>query len=175
VETAQLTALNAPGLEIRYANPARLGADRVAHALAAKRFYGAPVIAVSFGTAVTIDAVDARGRFIGGAIAPGIAAWGDYLSAKTAQLPRTGFRPMRRFIGRGTEEAIRVGCVHGFQGMVSALVRGARAELGGDIVPVVATGGDAPTFAWRIPEIAVVHRGLALDGLRIFWSERVAG
>jgi type III pantothenate kinase len=171
-DSAQLSAKTLLGLDLRYPLPQTLGADRLANALAAVRLYGPPLICVSFGTAVTIDAVDSRGRFVGGIIAPGLALFRDYLHEKTARLPKISLRPARRFIGRGTEEAMRAGCMLGFQGMIGALIRGARAELGTPQARVVATGGYARLAARTTPEINVVRPGLALEGLRFFWFER---
>jgi pantothenate kinase type III len=44
--------------------------------------FGAPAVVVDFGTAVTFDVVDARGNYVGGIIAPGLAAMTDYLHEK---------------------------------------------------------------------------------------------
>ena len=170
-ESAQLTADNVAGLEFRYPHPGTLGADRVARVLAATRFYGAPVVCLGFGTALTIDVVDGGGRFIGGIIAPGIGAFRDYLHEKTAQLPKVSLRPVSRFIGRGTEEAMRIGCWTGFHGMVSELIRGVRQELGQEAL-VVATGGYARMAASKVAEINMVNPDLTLEGLRLFWIDR---
>ena len=58
--------------KLRAARPQAVGADRVANAVAAETFYGAPAIVVDFGTATNIDVIDEDGYYIGGAIAPGI-------------------------------------------------------------------------------------------------------
>ena len=59
-----------------------MGADRVANAVAAETFYGAPAIVVDFGTATNIDVIDEDGYYIGGAIAPGIRISMDALAAR---------------------------------------------------------------------------------------------
>jgi len=170
-DSAQVTATSVSGLKFKYRQLRTLGADRVARVLAATRLHGSPVVCVAFGTALTIEVVDAKGRFIGGIIAPGIGAFRDYLHEKTAQLPAISLRPVSRFIGRGTEEAMRIGCVRGFHGMVSALIRGVREELGTEAL-VVATGGYARLAAAKVAEINTVHPDLTLEGLRLFWNER---
>ncbi|MDA6864890.1 type III pantothenate kinase, partial [Escherichia coli] len=53
-QTAQATKL-------RVANPSEVGADRIANAVAAEAFYGAPAIVVDFGTATNIDVIDSEG------------------------------------------------------------------------------------------------------------------
>ncbi len=178
LEAEQLTSQNFSGVELRYPRPRTLGADRLANILAASRLYGepgSPLVCVDFGTAVTLDALDARGRFVGGIIAPGLAALRDYLREKTAQLPRVDLTPPRRYIGRGTKEAMRVGCVCGFEGMMRGLLEGARRELGEPAAKVVATGGYARRAAARLPEISVVRPGLTLEGLGFFWHARRGG
>src|SRR5439155_1133885 len=59
-------------VRIRYDNPKDVGADRIANALAAYTKYGGPVVVIDFGTAVTYDAINAEGDYLGGAIAPGV-------------------------------------------------------------------------------------------------------
>ena len=77
--TADVTKVHAP-------NPREVGADRIANAVAAETFYGAPAIVVDFGTATNIDVVDPEGYYIGGAIAPGLRISMDALTARAAQL-----------------------------------------------------------------------------------------
>ena len=60
------------GMPILYENPQEVGADRIANAVAAFEGYGGPVLVVDFGTATTVDAVSARGEYLGGVIAPGV-------------------------------------------------------------------------------------------------------
>jgi type III pantothenate kinase len=95
---------------IDYPKPNSIGPDRLANAVAARRRFGAPVVVVDFGTAVTFDVVDARGNYVGGIIAPGLAAMTDYLHEKTALLPKIQIResnpwsakaPRRRCCRRG--------------------------------------------------------------------------
>jgi type III pantothenate kinase len=165
----ELTARTARGMGIRYPKPATIGADRLANALAARHHFGTPVVAVDFGTAVTFDVVDERGDFIGGIIAPGLEALADYLHARTAQLPKIRVRPLRRYVGRSTEEAMRIAVVQGYRGLVRELIGGLKRELGRRDLRVVATGGYARFMAAQVPDIAQVMPDLTLEGLRLFW------
>src|SRR5256886_12831134 len=54
-------------VRIRYDNPKDVGADRIANALAAYSKYGGPIVVIDFGTAVTYDAINAEGDYLGGA------------------------------------------------------------------------------------------------------------
>jgi type III pantothenate kinase len=157
------------GVGIRYPRPHTIGADRLANALAAKVLVGAPVVVVDFGTAVTFDVVDARGDYIGGIIAPGLAAMTEYLHEKTALLPRITIRDVRRAVGKSTKEAMRIGAVHGYRGLIRELIRELKKELGCRRLPVVATGGYAALMAKGLPEIQAVLPNLTLEGLRLTW------
>jgi type III pantothenate kinase len=112
----ELTHETVRGVALKYPNPGTLGPDRLANAIAARHHYGAPAIVVDFGTAVTFDVIDAEGNYVGGVIAPGLAAMTEYLHEKTALLPRITIREPRSPIGKSTEEAMRVGAVYGYRG-----------------------------------------------------------
>jgi type III pantothenate kinase len=165
----ELSAQNVRGIGIDYPRPETIGPDRLANAIAARARYGAPALIVDFGTAVTLDVVDSRGNYVGGVIAPGLAAMTEYLHERTALLPRIRICDVRRAIGRSTEEAMRVGAVHGYRGLIRELVREVKAELGVRRLPVVATGGYARLMARGLAEIGAVDPNLTLDGLRRFW------
>ena len=64
--------------------------------MAARHRFGAPAVVVDFGTAVTFDVVDRAGNYVGGIIAPGLAAMTDYLHEKTALLPRIRIREVKQ-------------------------------------------------------------------------------
>ena len=157
------------GVGIRYPKPATIGPDRLANALAVKHHFGAPAVVVDFGTAVTFDVVDARGDYIGGIIAPGLAAMTDYLHEKTALLPRIRIREVHGAVGKNTEQAMLIGAVHGYRGLVRELIMELKRELKSPRLPVVATGGYATLMASRLKEITTVRPLLTLEGLRLLW------
>jgi type III pantothenate kinase len=103
------------------ARPDRTGPDRLLAAWAASRIYGSPVIVVDLGTATTVDAVDADGFFLGGAIAPGLALAADALAEHTARLPRVELTLPDEAIGTDTTGAITSGVVIGHIGTVREL------------------------------------------------------
>jgi type III pantothenate kinase len=165
-----LSASTVSLIGIDYPNPRKIGPDRLANAIAARMRFGAPVVVVDFGTAVTFDVVNQSGKYIGGIIAPGLAAMTDYLHEKTALLPRIRIRDTRSIVGRNTEEAMLIGALHGYRGLVRELIKRLRAELGCRRLPVVATGGYASLMASELPEITAVDPGLTLEGLRLALS-----
>jgi len=163
----ELTAKTLQGVGIDYPRPQTIGPDRLANAVAARSEFGAPVVVVDFGTAVTFDVVDARGNYVGGIIAPGLAAMTDYLHEKTALLPRIKIREAKSAIGKSTEAAMLVGAVQGYRGLVRELIMALKRELRVKRLPVVATGGYAKLIAAKLPEISRVEPNLTLEGLRL--------
>ncbi len=175
LDTLELNAKTIRGVGIDYPKPASIGPDRLANALAARQRFGSPVVVVDFGTAVTFDVVNREGNYVGGIIAPGLAAMTDYLHEKTALLPRIRIREIRTAIGKSTEEAMLVGAVHGYRGLVRELISQLKRELRSPRLRVVATGGYAKLIAARLPEIAAVAPDLTLEGLRLLWLAQPAG
>jgi len=156
----------------RYRNPAELGPDRLAAAVAAAALHR-PVIVVSLGTATTIDAVSAAGEFLGGAICPGLGVGLDALTEATALLPRLAPRKTAAPIGRDTRECLLVGGYLGTIGQVNEIVRRQREVLGP--APVVATGGYAGLVADSIEGGARVRPHLTLEGIRLIWLHNRQG
>ena len=149
--TLELSPRTLVGVGIDYPRPNTIGPDRLANAVAAQHHFGAPVVVVDFGTAVTFDVVDRRGHYVGGIIAPGLAAMTDYLHEKTALLPRIRIREITRVIGTNTTEAMLIGAVHGYRGLVRELIKELKRELGMGRLPVVATGGYAKLISAKLP------------------------
>ena len=130
-------------LKLDYPKPETIGADRLCDAAAAVSRYGAPVLVMDFGTALTAAIVTSDRVWRGGVIAPGFPLMRDYLFERTAKLPRmemgTGRAPK---IGRSTEEAMRFGALVGYRGMVREIVTTLKRNFKEDFL-LVATGGFA--------------------------------
>jgi type III pantothenate kinase len=167
LSTFVLTAKTLRGVGIDYPKPHTIGPDRLANAVAARNEFGAPVVVVDFGTAVTFDVVNGRGNYVGGIIAPGLAAMTDYLHEKTALLPRIKIRECKSAVGKSTEQAMLIGAVQGYRGLVRELITDLKHELRTGRLPVVATGGYAKLIAAKLPEISRVEPNLTLEGLRL--------
>ncbi len=161
------------GLRITTENPAEVGADLVANAVAAfDRFRGSCIV-VDFGTALTFTAVAAPGELRGVAISPGLTSAVDALARNTSQLPRVPLAVPPRIAGRNTVDSIQSGVVYGYVSLVEGLIRRMRAELGGH-ADVVLTGGSSPLIAPLLQEKAVVEPWLTLEGLRIIAARNSA-
>ena len=161
-------------VRIRYENPKDVGADRIANALAAFTKYGGPVVVIDFGTAVTYDAIDAQGDYLGGAIAAGVEISLDALVSHTAMLRRVEAVAPDAVIGRSTVTSIQSGLVWGFVAQVEGMVERMVAELGGK-ARVVATGGQAGLVAELTHVIEATDPHLTLEGLRLIYLQNADG
>ena len=130
------------GLALDYPRPETIGADRLADAAAAVDRYGAPVIVCDFGTAFTAAAITSDRVWRGGVIAPGFPLMRDYLFERTAKLPQMKLGGAVPKIGRSTEDAMRIGALVGYRGMVREIVTVLAKNLKTDF-SLVATGGFA--------------------------------
>lgn len=162
VEVSHRIAL---GVEVDFPDPSKIGADRLANAVAvAQRGFDGPVIVVDFGTAVTFDIIDRRPAYIGGVIAPGLNAMRHYLHQKTALLPEIDLARPETAIGKSTVHAMQSGAFHGYRGLVKEILQQIELEMG-EAAKVIATGGYAGLIAEGLPVIASVEPYLTMEGL----------
>jgi type III pantothenate kinase len=155
------------GMRVRGYDARQLGTDRLVAAVAAYDSYKSPVIVIDAGTAITIDLVNGKGDFMGGAIVPGLHTACESLHLVAEKLPLVKPAYVKGVRGKDTRSAINSGIVQGYAGMVDHLVR----EMGrGSKALVVATGGDAKLLKRMCHTIDRVHTNLVLEGLRIIWE-----
>ncbi len=157
------------GLAIKYDNPREVGADRVVNAVGAYAKYGGPLIIIDFGTATTFCVVNAKGDYLGGAIAPGIKTSTDALVARAAKLPRVELIKPKFLIGKNTVQSMQSGIIYGFAGQIEGIVNRMKKEIEGE-VQVIATGGLAALMAEETDVIDTVDELLTLNGLRIIYE-----
>jgi type III pantothenate kinase len=174
LDCLELSPRTVRGVGIDYPRPGTIGPDRLANAVAVSRHFGAPAVVVDFGTAVTFDVVDSAGNYVGGIITPGLAAMTDYLHEKTALLPRIKIREVKAVVGRNTEQAMLIGAVHGYRGLIRGLIADLKKSLRAKHLPVIATGGYAALIAKGMPEITAVRLLLTLEGLRLVWESHAS-
>jgi type III pantothenate kinase len=145
--------------------PLSVGADRIVNTLAAMVLYHRDTIAVDLGTATTFDCITADGDFLGGVISPGLRAGLDWLSSRTAKLPRVEMQPPERVIGRRTETCIQSGVFYQAIEGVDGIVRRIKDEWGRPDALVVATGGFANTIGPYLKTVDRIEPFLTLYGL----------
>ncbi|MDB4435871.1 type III pantothenate kinase [Akkermansiaceae bacterium] len=165
VPTHRISHRSEMPIEIDYPHPEQIGADRLANTVAAVSQFGGPAIVIDFGTAVTFDVADQKGNYLGGAIAPGTASLRDYLHRQTALLPEIQLSEPESAIGKSTEDAMQIGAVIGYRGLIREILSSIKEELGGE-PHIIATGGDATLISSGMSEIAHLIPDLTLQGIR---------
>ncbi|MGF6274375.1 type III pantothenate kinase [Massilia sp. UYP11] len=156
------------GLCNGYREPHRLGCDRFAAAIGARALApGQDLIVATCGTATTVDAVTADGRFVGGMILPGLALMASSLAGNTAQLPQVAPGAVPALFGDNTNDAILSGVLSAQAGAIERAVAGHRAAA------CIVSGGAAPYVA---PALKIPHRvvdNIVLVGLQAAatWTE----
>jgi len=136
--------------------PGSIGVDRLCCASAAYDRLGVACVVADFGTAVTIDCVSEEGRFLGGAILPGLAMAAESLHTHTAQLPQVKLVEPDWVFGADTTQAIVGGLIGGARGALREFAEAYATELGHWPV-VIVTGGDAELVLGHSPEAALVQ------------------
>ena len=161
------------GLALDYDDPNRVGVDRLAAAAAAYRRApdGHAVIVADAGTAITVDAVDARGTFLGGAIAPGLRIGLEALGAKTSLLPQIEVDAAAPLLGKNTPDGLRAGALHGSTALIEGLCTRIAAELASPTA-VFLTGGDSPLLHPHITMPNTCDPALVLRGLALAFQQR---
>jgi len=154
------------GVDNCYPEPRRLGVDRWVALVECWQRFGAGII-VDCGSALTIDAVDDAGRFLGGYIVPGLGMLRGALLRDTADVHVEQARP-RLELGRSTGECVHNGLLRMSVAFVTDVVVELRERLP-DTCKVLVTGGDADELSSAFSFEFMHLPDLVLDGL-----ERVA-
>ena len=163
------------GLANWYDNPEQVGSDRIVNSVAASHFYGLPAIIVDFGTATSVEAVDAEANYRGGALMPGIYISLEALASRAAKLADVDLEERTpKAIATNTPDSIRSGFIYGYAGAVDALIRRFKEELwtsdSPDNFQIIATGGPAPAIVRHCREIETLDPDLTLKGLQVLYE-----
>ncbi len=168
-ETARVNRDLAVPLSHTIDQPETLGVDRALCALAAFRKAEQACVVIDAGTAITVDFIDGKGVFHGGAILPGGAMMLRALRAGTAQLPELHWPPAAEPahpMGHNTAEAMLVGTLAAARGAVRHLIE-QYSEFYGAYPQVIATGGDAALLFDDDGLVEHIIPDLQLMGLRL--------
>ncbi|MBD8898915.1 type III pantothenate kinase [Rhodanobacter sp. DHG33] len=157
------TPAEACGVRNAYAEPQRLGVDRFLAMVAAHADGPAPCVLVGVGTALTLDALAADGRHLGGLIAPGPRLMQESLLGATAQV-RPAHAGTIVEAADNTADAVASGCWLAAAALVERFAARMAPALGG--APELRLGGgDAETLQPLLAMPAqLVHDGV-LRGL----------
>jgi type III pantothenate kinase len=168
-EVLIITAAGQLPLEVTVPEPDKVGIDRLLDAVAARDRVrrNVPLAIIDAGTAITVDWVDADGRFQGGAIVPGIRLMARALHEHTALLPQVEITDVPNVLGRDTVQAMHAGIFWAAAGAIKALVRLLGAGQDVHRREVFLTGGDAALLA-PVMDPDVTHwPEMTLEGIRI--------
>ena len=155
------------GLHNGYDHPARLGADRWVAMIGARQRavaqgHKGPIVVAMVGTAVTVEAIDADGRFIGGQILPGHGIMLRALESGTAGL-RVPTGEVKAF-PTNTSDALTSGGTYAIAGAIERMVQHVRAHSKAEPLCIM-TGG----AGWKMAPAMTVRfelvEGLIFDGL----------
>jgi type III pantothenate kinase len=161
------------GMPILVDNPAELGADRLVNGVAAFARYGGPCIVVDFGTATTFDVISAKGEYLGGVIAPGLAISAEALFARAARLSRVDVKKPAKVVGTNTVAHLQSGLYYGYIGLVDGILERMLQEIktpDSATPKIIATGGLARLVADDSRFIETIDDMLTLDGLRLIYE-----
>ncbi len=129
------------GLHICIDDPGTIASDLVATAVAAKEIYPLPCVIIDMGTATTLTCVNQDGKYIGGAILPGVKISLQALTEGTSLLPKIDISAPKKAISSSTVESMRSGIIYGTAGAIDGILDRFSDELGSVPKTVVSTGG----------------------------------
>ncbi|AIF49444.1 type III pantothenate kinase [Dyella japonica] len=162
------TPAEACGVRNAYPEPGRLGVDRFLGMVAARAEGLAPCVLAGVGTALTLDALDAEGRHLGGLIAPGPQLMQQSLLGATARVLVD--RPGQVLeAADNTPDAVVSGCWQAAAALVERFAAHMAGPLGG-VPQLILGGGDAESLAPLIAMPSRLSQDSVLRGLSV-WSD----
>ncbi|HMT93595.1 type III pantothenate kinase [uncultured Thiothrix sp.] len=144
------------GIEVAYPNPTNFGADRFVGLLAARKLLGAQAaIMIDAGTAVTIDAIQADGKHLGGVILPGLQLLSDALIRRTqaAHMSATPFDHPKVF-NDNTLQGMGSGCLLSLVGALEGICMRMQEQMS-EPAQVLLCGGDTTRLS---PQLRLAHQ-----------------
>jgi len=160
------TPAEACGVRIAYAEPQRLGVDRFLAMVAAHAAGASPCVLAGIGTALTLDALTADGRHLGGLIAPGPLLMQQALYGATARVKP--YQPGAiRDIADNTADAVVSGCWQAVAALIERFATKLAAPSGG-IQRLLLDGGDAASLLPLLGVPAELAPDSVLRGLDVW-------
>lgn len=159
------------GINIRYKNPAEVGADLIAGAIGGvNAFPQKNLVIADLGTATTLCPVTKNGDYLGGIIMPGMRLAMESLKTSTAKLMEVDIETPPTYLGQSTRECIQRGLFFGHLGAMREIIAGYRQELfAKEDAIVIGTGGFSHLFREH-GVFDVILPDLVLDGIRIAYD-----
>lgn len=154
-----------------YRKPKQVGQDRLVNAYAGIELYGAPLIVVDFGTAITFDVISRHKEYLGGMILPGLRISLESLADKTALLPKIKLEEPKEFIGRDTKNSMLSGIVNGFAALSDDLTQRIKNKIGRN-AKAIGTGGNILLLKKYCKRLDKVNIGLTLEGINLIYNKK---
>ncbi len=153
------------GIRNAYIEPERLGADRWVGMIAAYHKVRAPVCVVDCGTAITIDAISAKGEHLGGIIVPGLQMMRESLLKGTQGIHlRKRHSAQVSLLARDTEGGVDGGTLYAVVAVIDRVLADVSETLGRNVKHLI-TGGDAPQILPLLAHDFIHESDLVLQGL----------
>ena len=158
------------GININIENPAQLGADTVAEAVAAINKFPCPCIICDLGTATVLGIIDKNKNFDGVIIAAGVGTTSESFSKNTALLPHVSINVPKRLIGKNTVNSVQSGLIYGTAAMIDGLIARIEKDIG-EKVTVVATGKMTDKISPHCEKDIIIADYLVFEGLRLIYMK----
>jgi len=157
-------------LEFNYLGRETLGADRIANAISATKYYHKNVIVVDFGTAITFCLIK-NNIYYGGVIAPGYSSALRALISNTAKLPQINFTRKSDILGSGTIDSMENGMYFGWKGLIEEILFKLRKKFNSDEnFLCIATGGISKSLDFLESNFDIIDPDLTLKGLKYYYE-----
>lgn len=158
------------GLNLKIENPAQLGADIVAGAVAVSEITSEPAIICNLGTATVMGILGGAKNFLGVVIAAGVDTTLDGFTKRTALLPHVNIDVPKNVIGKNTIQSVQSGLIFGTASMIDGLVRRIEEEAG-QKMRIFATGKACDEVIPYCKTNIEVEEHLILEGLRVIYEK----
>lgn len=155
------------GINIKYDNPKDVGSDRIIRAVGSKNRSDKNLIIVQASTITTIDYINNKKEFLGGAIMPGIDLFQEALVRESAKLPQVEIVKSKNILGKSTTKAMQNGIYYSYKKSVEAIIGEIieQSKLDKDNTEIITSGEYAGFIEYRDLKIKYLPN-LGLLGLR---------
>jgi type III pantothenate kinase len=151
-------------ITLEYDTPHTLGVDRIAAACGAwQKFPNQNTMVIDAGTCITYEIVEKSGRYLGGAISPGLKMRFDAMHTFTAKLPQLQAADNAPWIGKNTTDCMQSGVINGLTGEIETMISRYSQEFDG--LKVILCGGDTSFFENKLKASIFAIPELVLSGL----------
>ena len=172
------------GLNILMDNPAQLGSDLVANAVAGIAEYKAPMMIFDLGTATTVSVIDEKKKqftlggktyyekknYIGGMIYPGVNISLNALTENASQLQGIGLEAPKRIVGKNTIECMKSGVLYSSAAAIDGIIDRIEEAIGQPMT-AIATGGLSKKIVPYCKREVILDDDLLLKGLLIIYRK----